>query len=86
MVNPGINHYITGCSKLEDFLSYKDKEFATWYTKEADLRIKKILDFVYSSGFRFNLVDTNLLYLVKGVKDIYTDKKLMKKLDEDNKE
>lgn len=86
MINPGINHYITGCSRIEDFLAYKDKEFATWYANEADERVKKLLAFIYSAGFRFCGVDTNIIYMLNGVRDIYTDKKLIKKIEETNKE
>ena len=78
--NPGVNRYMTGCNRIEDFLAYKDKELNNWYNNEADERLKAILAFVYRAGFRFNLVDAHLLYLVTNIKDIYTDKKY-KKLD-----
>lgn len=78
--NPGVNRYMTGCNRIEDFLAYKDKELNNWYNNEADERLKAILSFVYRAGFRFNLVDAHLLYLVTNIKDIYTDKKY-KKLD-----
>lgn len=81
-MNPGVNHYMTGCNRVEDFLSYKDKELNDWYVNNADDRIKKLIAFAYNAGFRFNLADSQLMYLVTNMKDIYTDKKY-KKIDKE---
>ena len=81
-MNPGITHSMTQATNLRDFLLYTDKDFLKYYTNTSDY-MKSVLEFMYRTCYRFCLRDTQIMYILNGLKDRYEEElKSQKKLKE----
>lgn len=70
MVNPGVNHSMMMPNNVEDFLVSNDKELSTYYAG-CEKFMKDLFGFLYQACYRFCLRDTQVLYVLNNVREIY---------------
>lgn len=78
MVNPGINRSMTMPTNVRDFLLQNDKKLLSYY-ETCEKFMKETFEFLYQACYRFCLRDTQVMYVLSNVKNIYEEKEIREK-------
>lgn len=70
---------------ITEFLNLKDNELLNYY-RQAPKKLQKVLKNVYLACYRFNLLDTQTLYMLEQIIRPYKNDLLDKMFEENKKE